>query len=101
MRRQPHWTPNMNCSLYPVLWWPQLQVVGGYHVHVVDSTLATWTSSPAPYVQSNMSEGNKGDVVHQIKYNGFEKDLIMGWNLEALYLFQGISILVWLFCDLL
>jgi hypothetical protein len=41
-----------------------------------------------------MSEENKGDVDHQIKYNGFEKDLIMRWNLEAPYLFQGISILV-------
>jgi hypothetical protein len=41
-----------------------------------------------------MSEEIKGDADHQIKYNDFEKDLIMHWNLEAPYLFQGISILV-------
>ena len=74
----PPWALNMCCSLYPVLRRPQLEVVGGSHAHTVGTCVMNNQSSSLK--GQYMSEGNRGDTNHQIKYNGFEKDLIRRWK---------------------
>ena len=81
----PPWALNMCCSLYPVLRRPQLEVVGGSHAHTVGTCVMNNQSSSLK--GQYMSEGNRGDTNHQIKYNGFEKRPHKG--LEVPYLFQG------------
>jgi hypothetical protein len=74
---RPHWAPNVCCSVYPVFRWPQLQVVGGSHAHAVGTC-----------IMNNQSSSLQGQHVrkkhripnHQIKYNGFERDLIRCWK---------------------
>jgi hypothetical protein len=39
------WALNVRCSLYPVLWRPQLQVVGGSHAHAVGTCIMNNQSS--------------------------------------------------------